>query len=381
MADDVRIRVVQAIASLLLVVGCGAGGPSKLGPQVSDTRVTGALRRLPDLDEPRASHTATALADGTVLVAGGFRKGPDGRAQLYSDTALIYEPAEQRFVATGRLVGARCGHTATRLADGRVLLAGGYDDAGVVASAELYDPASRSFSSVGDMTSARGGFTASLLADGDVLMVGGGSERTPFATVERYHPALGTFAPAAALQVARLGHTATGLGDGRILVVGGQSQHDQVTASAEIYDPVGGSSVRVGELAVARYKHAAIRLDDGAVLVIGGSDLHDWSGQLASAERFDPAAQAFVSAGELHAARFKLPAALALLPGGRVLVAGGNAELELFDPASGGFARAASMQRPSYYGTSTALPDGGVLIVGGYDDRVRTSERAWLFSG
>ena len=64
----------------------------------------------------------------------------------------------------------RAGHTATVLADGRILIAGG-DAAG---SAEIYDPASNSFAfASGTMNAARSAHSAAVLKDGRVLLVGG----------------------------------------------------------------------------------------------------------------------------------------------------------------------------------------------------------------
>ena len=64
--------------------------------------------------------------------------------------------------------GGPLGETATRLADGRVLVAGGCSTA-----AELYDPATGTFSPTGSMSAVRAGKTATLLHDGRVLFTGG----------------------------------------------------------------------------------------------------------------------------------------------------------------------------------------------------------------
>ncbi|UJR80124.1 Hypothetical protein I5071_21680 [Sandaracinus amylolyticus] len=89
----------------------------------------------------RVLHSATALPDGRVLVAGGFgvttttcpAGEPEGTrcfALAASDEAYVFDPAEGRFHAVdGGLLSARGGHTATALPDGRVLLAGGASDA------------------------------------------------------------------------------------------------------------------------------------------------------------------------------------------------------------------------------------------------------------
>src|SRR5262245_51027881 len=82
------------------------------------------VRPVARLAEPRATHTATLLPDGTILVAGGFRKGPDGRSQIYAGSTELVDPAG-RVTPGPPLVHARGGHVAVPLADGRVLLAGG----------------------------------------------------------------------------------------------------------------------------------------------------------------------------------------------------------------------------------------------------------------
>ena len=68
------------------------------------------------------------------------------------------------------LHGLRSGHTATLLADGRVLVAGGEDGTAVLASAEIYDPGTNSWTEVAPMGRARLNHAASLLPDGSVLV-------------------------------------------------------------------------------------------------------------------------------------------------------------------------------------------------------------------
>ena len=65
-------------------------------------------------------------------MAGGYK----GSASLA--TAEIYDPATGTWTATGSMATPRYFHTATRLADGRVLVAGGFNGSNVLASAELF---------------------------------------------------------------------------------------------------------------------------------------------------------------------------------------------------------------------------------------------------
>lgn len=105
----------------------------------------------PPLPAGRAEHTATALADGRILVAGGFdENGPTDATTLVQevDGLVTYAPL------TGGLGDPRGGHTATRLPDGRVLVLGGTTrrdadtTSSFVSSAEIYDPATGGFASV-----------------------------------------------------------------------------------------------------------------------------------------------------------------------------------------------------------------------------------------
>jgi hypothetical protein len=78
--------------------------------------------------------------------------------------------------------------------------------------------------------------------------------------------------------------------------------------------------------------------------------------------------------------RFKLGDTLALLPTGEVLVAGGGERPEVYDPATGTFRPAdGTLGAPWSFATTTPLPDGRVLIAGGYDDRINPTARAWVY--
>ena len=84
---------------------------------------------------PRRFHSATLLNSGLVLIAGGFNSATN--VSTVQD-AYLYHPSTDTFTATGSMASKRFLHTATLLGDGRVLVAGGYNDAGVVGGAELY---------------------------------------------------------------------------------------------------------------------------------------------------------------------------------------------------------------------------------------------------
>src|SRR5262249_47063522 len=131
------------------------------------------------LTTERAGHTANLLADGRVLVAGGFtgqRLTCGNCLSNLTATAEIYDPDTGRFTPSVDLNTARWKHTATLMGNGKLLVVGGfknYNASNATSSAELFDPASGGFSPTANTSHARGDHSASLLSDGRVLIAGG----------------------------------------------------------------------------------------------------------------------------------------------------------------------------------------------------------------
>jgi N-acetylneuraminic acid mutarotase len=217
--------------------------------------------------------------------------------------------------------------------------------------------------------------------DGTVLLTGGYNNRTRelLDSAELYNPQTGEFSATGVMNTPRVGHTATLLADGRVLIAGGGT-FSEVWQTAEIYDPETGEFTLIESLLSPRYKHAATRLNNGDVLIIGGSDHNDWDGQYTSVELYDPENNRFYAAGELEGERFKLREAVALLPSGEVLVAGGNAIVELYNPDEDQFYRVEGMLDAARFFTSAVtLLDGRVLITGGYDRNITSTGATWLY--
>jgi len=233
------------------------------------------------------------------------------------------------------------------------------------------------FAPTGSMLEGRVHHTATLLPEGQVLVVGGYKCNYNFftdcilASAELYAPSTGTFASTGSMTTARTYHTATLLPNNKVLVTGGYLDGSTTSDSAELYDSVTGAFTPTATMMTARFSHTATLLLDGTVLVTGGGT--DWSnsGQLALAEVYNPSVGAFVSTSSMITARRDHTATL--LPDGKVLVAGGFGfggsylvSAELYDPSTGQFDATGSMITSRMEHTATLLPDGKVLVAGGY---------------
>ena len=187
------------------------------------------------------------------------------------------------------------------------------------------------------------------------------------------------------MQTVRNVHCATVLKNGKILFTGGEIKRGEITSDAEIFDPKTNEFAKVSaKMNAARYKHDAVLLADGNVLIFGGSDERDMRGRLKSAEIFDPEKGTFTPTGDMNFARFKINETAALLQNGKVLIAGGGQEAEIFDPATKSFSKVSgSLGKSLHYSTVTLLKDGRALILGGYEfvpsGEPTSTNQAWIF--
>jgi len=184
----------------------------------------------------RRGHTATRLADGRVMILGGSW---ERRAEMIDTVRGVKEWGPSLHVP-------REDHRTTRLADGRLLLTGGTDmDGRSIAVAEIYDPKTRRFRRLeAPMIRKREDHTATLLPDGRVLIVGGednagGKDRKDLVLddVEIFETKTETFVKLDPLRVPRDEHHASALPDGSVLVTGGAGNDERARDSAEIILP------------------------------------------------------------------------------------------------------------------------------------------------
>ena len=309
----------------------------------------------------RAAHDAVLLPDGKVLIV-------SQRAELYDPITLTFTVARNARCANG------WGSRATLLADGRVLITGGQSEP---RCAEIYDSETDAFSRVGDLNADHWQHGATLLSDGRVLVVGGlegvdGGEMT-HAMVEIYDPVTETFSVTGSLNTDRKQPTVTSLPSGQALITGGHQYSSPFiygsdwpgvcVASPELYDPSSGNfsviSVIGGVLSACG--HSATLLNSGKVLLTSNAR---------EAWLFNPVTGTFDTAGTMTTGRGFATASL--LPNGQVLITGGwstfplfLATAELYDPVAGTFTATDDMSQTRQEHTATLLSNGYVLVAGG----------------
>ena len=273
--------------------------------------------------------TASSAASLRQLILGlglshASGSAPQPKAALTSP--LLTAPMPQ---LSSTMTVERRAHSATQLADGRVLIVGGENGGGLISQSEIFDPTAGTFSVGGNLSDPRADHSAIRLVDGRVLITGGRGTAGALNTTEIFDPTTGAFASGPAMGVARAGHSATLLADGRVLIAGGDAN-----GSAEIFDPsTGNFSAVAANMNVARSMHSAALLQDDRVLIVGGRTTA--GDALSSGEIFDPSNSTFADAGSTKDTHVR--AVLRVLPDGKVQIIGGDVDhnaIEIYDPAA-----------------------------------------------
>ncbi len=407
-----RSTAAGAFLSLILILaGCG-GGDSSHSPTPTPQPTPGPNGSFaPEsstatMNTDREDATATLLPNGKVLIAGGVSESGD------LATVELYDPAANSFAPPGStplMNQGRWDATATLLANGKVLIAGGISfnaatGETILNTVELYDPATNTFAraaSLPTMNTARDDATAVLLYNGKVLIAGGSGSGSSGSlnSVELYDPVANTFAPAASLptmNAIRDSPSGTLLPNGEVLIAGGFEKFlippdEAIADTVDLYNPVTNTfapATSLPTMNTPRVGAPATLLASGEVLITGGatSNITIVSGttSVASVDLYNPMTNSFAPAASLptmNTAR-EFPTAT-LLSNGKVLIAGGTnvnlsdptnpvltvlASVEIYDPTTNSFAPAASlptMNTGRSGATATLLPNGKVLIAGG----------------
>ena len=326
--------------------------------------------------------SAVRLRDGRVLVVGGHPT-PDAYTDIQpTDAGAIFDPRTSTWTAIAPMHVARMEQSATLLADGRVLVAGGWSPPGqesLTANAEIYDPATGRWTLTGPMSYLRYNFSMVLLPNGRVLAAGGGLNHYMVDnanSAELFDPRTGRWSPTGSMHVDRAQNTLLLLRTGKVLTVGSNDNDP----SAELYDPATGRWTPTGSMVgTPRTDVTATLLADGQVLVSGGRYVPPYPGRAPTvypfAEVYDPTTGAWQPTGPMVVPRYEHEGVA--LPDGRVVVVGGAertfrycppcdplSDVEIYDPISGSWSQVTPAPDAESSPVAVLLGDGSVLVTG-----------------
>ena len=386
----------DCVFSFQAVAGSGiyrASNLVRVTPQVPGTF-------LPSLESPTLpilGGGAVASGDSDVLFIGGT--GP---------AAQRYDSLLEEWSLAGGTFGVGLLSQTTPLADGRVLFTGGLDitTGQPTDAAAIYDPVAGTTTTL-TMNQARAGHGASQLGNGQVLISGGLEAfdltnplsifQSILNTTELFDPNTNSFSGGAGMLEGRALHTQTTLTNGQALVAGGLSvlpivNLPTVSATAYLYNPNSGNFGLPSFFSGGRLLHSAVALDNGRVMLCGGLsvDLSVFlqTGNIADiiiGTREDCVVYTpgffgtFQTVNGMQVGR--AGAAVAPLPGGRALIAGGfqltidiatgnfvaNATetADVFSQGPNSIAPTGSMSGARLFPQAVNLTDGTVMVVGG----------------
>lgn len=326
----------------------------------------------------RTAHRLMPLSDGRLILQGDVALPSAG-----TNTVEVYNPDTRKFQRVGHLLVTRWQDASAVMDDGRLLVVGGRTNnpsTDIIGTAEILDPISEVTVPTGSLNIARTTARAITLQDGRVLVYGGTPKDFTTATPlpsELYDPTTGQFTVCGALNfnrpVSQEFTSATLLQDGRVLVVG---SGPSVSTGAETFDPATGTFQVTGAVLVRRTTHSATLLPDGRVVIIGGVSTALPNSLTNLVEVYDPNTGTFSALGTIQLPRRNHSATL--LPDGKILVAGGwtgtspippsTPNMEIFDPATGTSEYIGDMAVARADHRVAALSNGQVIITGGRTD-------------
>lgn len=353
-----------AVLMMATMSACIGEPPSSaaLPSGVAGSSATATLASAQPL-RARAAHAATRLADGRVLIVGGC--ADDGCSTPDRPPSSEFYVPGVGFLPGPPMLHPRTGPDVAILRDGRILIVGGWsrEGTGPLADAEIFDPATGAFHTAGALKEGRSGHTITL-PDGRVLIAGGENGRGITADAELFDPDTGSFTTAPPMPHPRRAGATALLPDGTVLIAAGEDHTKRVLRSSVIFDPRANTWREGPTLARPRSKAAIAVWGDGHVMVLGGTS-GSGSALLASTEILAPAASRFSPGPPMSTARYKF--SVAFTPDGRLVVAGGSG-VDVLAPDRRHFTAVTAGPGPvRWAATATALADGTVLVIGGYD--------------
>lgn len=295
-----------------------------------------------EMSRGRSEHAAVLLQDGRVMVTGGLDETLDLVA-----TTEIYDPGTGEWTEHGSMRSMRRGHHTLPLPDGRVVAVGGVgqtlgglgilaniSSVGALATTEIYDPSTNKWSKSSDMREGHSGGLAVLLNDGRVLIAGGYNQGEALASSEIFDADTGEWTRTKTMARKTFANTAIVLTDGKVMFTGGFGMSiakGGITPGSELFDPTTNEWSRASDTVYGRMGHTITELADGRLVTIGGSTAQ---GPGTSTEYLDPDTGEWSEIASMSVKRSDHTATL--LRDGRIMVAGGSIHptVELYDPST-----------------------------------------------
>ena len=324
------VRRLLALAVIVVISACGARTAPASTPE---------WQTIGELSQPRAYASAVALANGKILVVGGFdRFAPD----IMNEQSELIDPASGKVTLLPQPLLGRVHQSITSAWEDLVVVAGGVEWHETywspVDRVDVFRPSQRGWVLGSPLRHPRSDHAATALQDGRVLVTGGNADTKLLASTEIYNPRTDRWTEAAPMPRARTQHSAVTLFDGRVLITGGIDADGAPTNTTFIYDPGTDSWADGPLMTIARLQQVAVALPSGDVLFAGGDGVASGTSEV---YRF--AKREFEESGTLVTPR--LVAQGVALPDGRVVLSGGLplrmhefsplSNVEIWDPNTG----------------------------------------------
>ena len=313
------------------------------------------------LTDARAQACTVVLNGGGLLVAGGMdASGPVATVDVYG-TDGVFAPGVP-------MTKPRADAACVTMNDGRVLITGGNDGNGSLKTAEIFDPSSNQWTPTGDLALPREAHQMAVTAWG-VWVAGGTNDGVIDGTLELFNAATGQFQALGALNTLRTEFALAA--SGRNLIVAGGTDGVNTLSSVEIYDGALGTLRVAGSMLQARKDFSAAALQDGTVLMTGGLDAN--GAPLSTTEIFDPAKEISSAGPPLLAPRAN-HSAYAMAHNGSVLIYGGTGTsgvlgtTEIYTPWTGAFSQGSQLNTARRDEAKAVLRAGSYLVAGGRND-------------
>jgi len=231
---------------------------------------TGEWRNTTPMNIPRAHHNLVLLNSGKVLAIGGWRE----------QSCELYDPVTETWTMTDSIPAFRSfGQSITTLKDGKILVTGGdYIDTVLwdvvyLDNLDIYDPNTDKWSIGAPMKISRSWHTATLLNDGRMLVAGGYNDSLEINECEIYDPQNNTWVTVSPMMVKRHTHAAILLNNGNVFV-SGRSSLAPWSKSCEVYNVDENQWSSVADMWEYRSRHSIYYLTGiNKLLILGGDNL------------------------------------------------------------------------------------------------------------